>query len=120
MSAEERIDLWAERGVPHSEIKKRLPERSDKDCLTAWKWLREWGIITKETSLIISESADATRSAAAVLEQFEPFFLKAVDQSADLPKPLPSLPLLLELNALVVEAYVRAANHCFPPLHGRN
>lgn len=115
MSKEESIDLWTQRGISYNEVRNRLNERSDLECLTAFKWMRNWGVITVETGLLISKSADLIRDSKSILigtvdhDGVEQFILPGL-------KSIPKLKrlMILELHALVVEAYVRSANQCFP------
>lgn len=107
----ESIELWSERGVPRSEIVKRIRERDMKDCITAQQWLL--GSLPDETMGHMCKMADGLRSTARVLSFLDLEALKAhADKEA-------SVESIVEIVALAIEAYVRAADECFP-VQGRN
>lgn len=101
------IDLWSERGVGHDEIRRGLWVRPEADCIAATKWLREMGQVDDELGLKIAEMAETLRNANRVLDKIEPKIRAALDGH-------PALPQILELHALMVEAYVRGSNHLYP------
>lgn len=94
------IELWAERGIPRTEIIKRIRERNMRDCVVAQQWLR--GIFTDEMMRQVCEMADHLRSTAEIFS-FMPF-----GAGNDVPDSV------FELMALCTEAYVRAADETFP------
>lgn len=99
--SDETIELWTERGVPISETIKRICERDMRDCMLAQKWLRP--LFPDDTLRKVCEMADNLRSTAKVFS-FMPFS-----------KPGNEMPdTIVELMALFTEAYVRAADECFP------
>lgn len=101
------IKLWSERGVPYAEIINRIRERDTKDCITARVWLAE---LDKETFLKVADMAEALRSTREVMRYFEPHFHKSAAKfTADFTKEN-----FMEINALMVEGYVRAADELFP------
>lgn len=108
MKSDEKIDLWCERGVPHSEIIARLPERSDRDCTMAVEWFKDFGILSPRVGIMIADLADRLRSSQQILKRVEPKIKEAV-KAESLPEDLP-MDAVMELNALTVEAYVRAVN----------
>lgn len=103
----ESIDLWAERGVPHPEILRRIRERPLRECALAQQWMASAAMSDDALRKLI-DMADALRSTVRICALLEPRFRQSYPPEMPLP-----LEYFLELNALMVEMYVRAADDCF-------
>lgn len=104
MKTKESIDLWTERGVPYAEVRARISERTDRDCMLARAWLEESRMIDANTAAMVGFMARRLPTTRMILELFEPFFVHRV---APTTRAESNFQHFLELHALATEAIVR-------------
>ena len=112
------IELWTERGVSYAEVRGRLKERTNEDCMVATAMLVKIGLLDAQTGVHIADMADQLRDATKILSYVDERVRKEMSERAPELKPQ-EVEQYMELQALMVEGYVRAADACFPP-QGKN